>query len=388
MWLLRAASLVVALLGARAAPAPADQPPSLSPHLQKVLALYQRYPVAYADVLLATFDRESGPLNPIHALLLGDAALRTGRYQLATKLFTQVRDGDGGAPVSSSAEIGLASVMLGRGRLEDAYAHLAAAGTLNPDVRSTTDVAMALVGAARGDPDAGAALAAAAARSDLDPGFREVAPLLGAYAHLWSRDAVRAADAFTAFAVAHPDSRFTDDALYAAAQAKERVGRTTEVRSDLEALASNQRGGSRASSRLRDLDGRALLRAGMRRDRELGARSPAQRFADLLDGDGGSLARAALAAADREAAHPVAERRSDGRGAEHRAPGRGTGLADEHGGTEPDRSGTRAPVSSARRSPVSTESSRMPWAVVIALAAPLLLLAFWLLGRGRAARSS
>jgi tetratricopeptide (TPR) repeat protein len=389
MGLLRAAPLVVVLFGTRAGPAAADPPPPLPRHVQEALTSYLRYPVAYADVLLATMPEERGPLQPTYALALGDAALRTGRYRLATDLFTQVREGDAGASFSSIAEVGLAWTMLGRGRLDQAYEHLAAAGALNPELQPATDIALALVAAAREDPDAGAALAGTAARSDLDPAFREAAPLLAAYARLWSGDARGAANAFSAFAVAHPDSRFTDDALFAAAQAKARAGETEEARRDLEALASGRRDGGGASSRLVDLDARALLRDGVRRDRELGARTLPQRFADLLDGDGARLARAALAAWDREAARAGEDEGWRSARAAKPSTGRGPRLADDQ--AEPDRSGASAPGRGplARRSPASDETAAPPvsWTIIIAFCAALLLLALWRLAWRRPDRA-
>src|SRR5262249_43693195 len=235
--------------------------------------------------------QQGGNVNPIQALLLGDAAIRAGRYRTASEFFMAVQD----AGLASAAEIGLAWASLGRGRLTDAYAHLSAAGELAPDLRPTTDMAMAIVAAANGSPGGRAALAAAVAQNGIDPAFREVAPLLDAYARYWGGDAAGAADAFTAFAVAHPDSRFADDALYAAAQAKLRAGREDEAQADLESPAGDQPSQGRLSSRLVALDGRALLREGMRRDRGLPTRLFPRRLVDLLDGDGVRLAQAALA---------------------------------------------------------------------------------------------
>src|SRR5262245_7492723 len=274
---------------------PQDDPAPPSPQEQAAFAAYLRDPSTNAKAYLDAIRDESGAVRPLQALFLGDAALRLGRYRMATDVFEAVRD-TGDPAVASLAEIGLAGTALGRGRLSDASEHLAAAGELNPGLRSYTDVAVALVDAASGAPGGREELAAVALRPDVDPEFRAIAPLLDAYSRYWAGDAAGAADAFTAFAVAHPDSRFADDALYAAAQAKLRVGRDAEAQADLEALAGDRRSAGPVSSRLVALDGRSLLREGMRRDRGMTIRNLPQRIADLLDGDGSRMARAALAA--------------------------------------------------------------------------------------------
>jgi hypothetical protein len=225
--------------------------------------------------------------------MVGDAALRTGLYRTATEYFAMVREAGGTPEYTSAAEIGLAWAALGRGRLTDASQHMENVAETTPALQPFAETVLALIGAASGSPDSYATLAELAARPDADPAFRQMGPLLEAYARYWSGDLTGAADAFTAFAVANPDSRFTDDALYAAAQAKQRLGRDAEAQADFEALAADDKTRGRLSSRLMALDGRALLREGMRRDRAQGTRLLPQRVADLFDGDGGRLARGA-----------------------------------------------------------------------------------------------
>jgi hypothetical protein len=363
----------------------------LSPQAQEALIAYLRDPAGNAKVFLDAARQENGTLDPVQAVFLGDAALRIGRYRMAAELFQAARD-SGDPKFEGAAEIGLAWAALGRGHLDDAYKHLESAGELNPAFRSFTDVTMALVAAADGDPDGRAALAAAAARPDVDPGFREVAPLLDAYARYWAGDADGAAAAFTAFAVAHPDSRFADDAVYAAAQAKQLAGREAEAQADLEALAGDSRGHGPLSSRLVALDGRSLLREGMRRDRGLGTRLLPQRIADLLDGNGVRMARAALAARARESAAAAtdagatprtARRRKAVRGSE--TPGEGGTQAPGYGGSE----GTRASAPAVTSSPSAPPEhpARFPWTAVLAVGALLLGLGLWLFGRGRTAQA-
>ena len=385
----RAVSIVLAGFALLAVPAARGETPALPPQVQEALAAYLRDPQANARAFLDA-ARQNGDLYPVQAIFLADAALRIGHYRMATELLETVRDG-GDPGLGSVAEVGLAWAALGRGRLTDAYQHLETAGTLNAQLRSWSDATMALVGAAGGAPDARAALAAAVARPDVDPAFREAAPLLDAYARYWAGDAAGAADAFTAFAVAHPGSRFADDALYAAAQAKRRAGRAAEAQADLEALAGDRRGHGPLSSRLIALDGRSLLREGIRRDRARGTRLLPRRIADLLDGDGSRMARAALAARARERTVAASDAATAPRGAHRRTPAHEAAPANEGGPQGSGAAGSEA----TRAAPAGSASSRLgplagatrfPWTAVLAIAALLLALGLWLVGRGRTAQ--
>ena len=350
----------------------------LTPEAQDAVAAYLRDPGGNAKTFLDAARQQGGEVSPLQALLLGDAAIRAGRYRTASEFFMAVQD----AGLASAAELGMAWASLGRGQLGDAYEHLSAVGSSDPTLRPMTDFAMAMVAAANGAPDARAALAAAEAQGGVDPALLEVAPLLDAYGRYWSGDAAGAADAFTAFAVAHPDGRFTDDALYAAAQAKLRAGRDDEAQADLEALAGDQPTKGRLSSRLIALDGRALLREGMRRDRARATRLFPRRLADLLDGDGVRLAQAALVTrgAGDAADAPSGETRA-GAG----AAGHASQDAPEASGPSSPPSGVAAPASGAA-APGGTSPARaaqFPWTAVFAIAGLLVLLALWWLARGR-----
>jgi hypothetical protein len=351
----------------------------LTPEAQDAVAAYLRDPGGNAKTFLDAARQQGGEVSPLQALLLGDAAIRAGRYRTASEFFMAVQD----AGLASAAELGMAWAALGRGQLGDAYEHLSAAGARDPALRPMTDFAMAMVAAANGAPEARAALAAAEAQGGVDPALLEVAPLLDAYGRYWSGDAAGAAAAFTAFAVAHPDGRFTDDALYAAAQAKLRAGRDDEAQADLEALAGDEPTKGRLPSRLIALDGRALLREGMRRDRGRATRLFPRRLADLLDGDGVRLAQAALAtrgAHDADDPAATGEMRT-GAG----AAGHVSRDAPEAGGPSSPPSGVAAPapgaVAPGGTSP--TRAAQFPWTAVFAIAGLLVLLALWWLARGR-----
>jgi len=366
---------------------PQTDPSPPSQQEQEAFKAYLQDPAANAKAYLDAIRDENGVVRPLQALFLGDAALRLGRYRMANDIFEAVRD-TGDPNFAGLAEVGLAGAALGRGRLPDASEHLEAAGELNPGLRSYTDVAVALVDAASGTPGGREELAAVLMRPDADPQLRDIAPLLDAYAQYWAGDVAGAADAFTAFAVAHPDSRYADDALYAAAQAKLRDGRDAEAQADLEALAGDRRSFGPVSSRLVALDGRSLLREGIRRDRGMTIRDLPKRIADLLDGDGSRMARAALAARAREAAvddtQPAAGNAS--------APaGESVAAADDPGalspaaggGTADERSGTGSTASPAR---ADERATRFPWGTVLTIAAFLAALALWLLSRARPAQ--
>jgi tetratricopeptide (TPR) repeat protein len=363
----------------------APEAPPITPDLQDAIGAYLRDPVANAKEFLATPRAPNDQLNPVQLLLLGDAAVRVGQYRTASELFGAVRD----AGLASAAEIGMAWASLGRGRLADAYEHLSAANSLDPASQQMTAFAMAVVATANGSRTGPELLTAAEAQGELDPAFREVAPLLDAYASYWGGDPARAADSFTAFAVAHPDSRFADDAFYAAAQAKLRAGREDEAIADLQALAGDQPSTGRLSSRLVALDGRALLREGMRRDRGRPTRFLPRRLADLLDGDGVRLAQAALASyrvredpdasANAEAPARTTVRPPDPASRDVQAtPAPPGGTAHRDG----------APSGHAPRF-TPADASRFPWRIVLALAAAFCVLAVWLLARrGRPGHAS
>ncbi len=165
-----------------------------------------------------------------------------------------------------------------------------------------TDFAIAMLLAADGTA-AGPTLSAIAATAT-DPALREALPILNAYALYWSGDMRAAGDSFMSFAIANPDSRFADDALYAAAEANLQGGDEGGARRDLEALAGDGHARGRVPTLLLELEPRAVVREGMRRDRELPVRLMPRRIADLLDGDGVRLAQAALEKQARQSAGP------------------------------------------------------------------------------------
>src|SRR5262245_21363857 len=304
----RSAAHLLVVLAALAAVGPrrvqADAPPA--PEMsatQQAIIDYLRDPNSNGRRLLDAARQETAEVSPVHEILIGDAASRAGLYRTAATWYADARDRSVGPQLTGAAEFGLAWSALGRGAFDEARDHLAAAVAADPAQQPTSDFATALLAAADGTSDA-RGLSAKVAATATDPTLREAIPLLNAYSLYWSGDMLGATAAFMSFAIANPDSRFTDDALYAAAVAKQQTGRTSEAREELEALAGGGQAGGRVRGGVRARGPRAVVREGMRRDRERPFRFAPRRVPDLLDGDGGRLAQAALEDRGEEAQDP------------------------------------------------------------------------------------
>jgi hypothetical protein len=174
-----------------------------------------------------------------------------------------------------------------------------------------------------------------------------------------------AAAAFMSFAIANPDSRFTDDALYAAAVAKQQTGRVSEAREELEALAGDGHARGRVPTRLMELDPRAVLREGMRRDRERPFRTGPRRVTDLLDGDGVRLAQAALEDRGEEAQDPGPPAKHH----HHRAPGAQAAADATPSDAAATPTQTTAPARRAETPdtppPAAAHDHRFPWSTLV-----------------------
>ena len=341
----------------------ADAPPS--PEVQEAIAAYLRDPNSNGRQLLDAARQETGELAPLHELLIGDAASRAGLYRTAAIWFADARDRSVQPQLIGTAELGLAWSAFGRGIFDEARDHLAAAVGADDSLQPTTDFATALLAAAEGTADA-PSLSAKVAATATDPAVREAIPLLNAYVLFWSGDMMGATAAFTSFAIANPDSRFTDDALYAAAVAKEQIGRDSEAREELEALAGDGHARGRVPTRLMELDPRAVLREGMRLDRDRPFRPVLRRVTDLLDGDGVRLAQAALEKLGDDAQEPGHRTKHH-----HHAPvaQAGTDAAPSDAATAPTETPTgaapvRRPEAPATTAPAPPRDHRFPWSTL------------------------
>ena len=362
----RSAASLLVVLAALAVAGPrrvqADAPPA--PETQQAIAAYLRDPNSNGRQLLDAARQETGELNPLHEILIGDAASRAGLYRTAAIWFADARDRSIQPQVIGAAELGLAWSAFGRGGFDDARDHLAAAVGADATLQPTSDFAAALLAAAEGTADA-RSLSAKAAATATDPTLREAIPLLNAYSLYWSGDMLGATVAFTSFAIANPDSRFTDDALYAAAVAKEQIGRDSEAREELGALAGDGHARGRVPTRLMELDPRAVLREGMRLDRERPFRPVLRRVTDLLDGDGVRLAQAALEKRGDDAQEPGPRTKHHHHAAVARS---ATDTTPSDAATAPTEAATGAPVRRTQTPgttvPAPARDHRFPWSTL------------------------
>ncbi len=362
----RSAAILLVVLAALAVAGPrrvqADAPPASE--TQQAIAAYLRDPNSNGRRLLDAARQETGELNPIHEILIGDAASRAGLYRTAAIWFADARDRSIQPQLIGAAELGLAWSAFGRGGFDEARDHLAAAVGADASLQPTSDFATALLAAAEGTADA-RSLSAKVAATATDPTLREAIPLLNAYSLYWSGDMLGATVAFTSFAIANPDSRFTDDALYAAAVAKQQTGRDTEAREELEALAGDGHARGRVPTRLLELDPRAVLREGMRRDRERPFRPVLRRVTDLLDGDGVRLAQAALEKRGDDAQEPGPRTKHHHHAAVAQS---ATDTTPSDAATAPTEAATGSPVRRTQTpgttAPAPARDHRFPWSTL------------------------
>ncbi len=284
---LLATALVTALTGAASdARGQSLDDPRLHAMAQTVLAdpaAVRRY-VAFAR---AQPEKAGAPL----LLLAGQYELGRGRFAAADRFFRQALAGAGEGPWRAPAESGLGWAALGRGDLAAARAHYGASARSDPAITIVT----ALLTAADGDASAAAPLAELARSAA--PDLAELAWLALGYAYLWSGAGTEADAAFAT--VTSP--ALLDDATYARAHL-ELGGRGGEdARATLAALAELAPDvAARPSRALLALEPGAVLRAGLRRTRGKAILSEHAQLAAVLDGDGATLARAALRRFDGE----------------------------------------------------------------------------------------
>jgi hypothetical protein len=243
-------------------------------------------------------------LPPPHALILADALTRRGDVGGAARLYRQVRKN--AAPQSAwdeAARSGLGWIAFARGDLAGVRQHFAAGES--DASRPLARVLVALLDAADRRPGAAAALERLGDDPVLHPQLREVARLGTGYAHFWAEDYGRATEALAKVG----EGRLADDAAYGIGWARHVAGDDEGAQAALEPLASRRSGTSRGgvSHRLIRLEAPAVLRVGLRRYRELHIATDEAWLAEMLDGDGAKLARAALRLLARGKEAPVAD---------------------------------------------------------------------------------
>src|SRR4029077_2616116 len=109
----RSAASLFVVLATIAAAGPsrvqADTPPA--PEMsatQQAIVDYLRDPNSNGRRLLDAARQETGELNPIHEILIGDAASRAGLYRTAAIWYADARDRSAAPQVTGTAEFGLA----------------------------------------------------------------------------------------------------------------------------------------------------------------------------------------------------------------------------------------------------------------------------------------
>jgi hypothetical protein len=229
-------------------------------------------------------------LPPPAVLILADSFTRSGQVRKASRLYAQVlKQAEPQQVWAQAARSGLAWTAVARGDLEGVRRHFAEGS--DGRTSNLSRVLVALLEAAAARTGAAETLARLAHDTSLDPTLREVATLGVGYAHLWAERYDAASSSFGAV----PDGRFSDDAAYGAAWARHVAGDDDAARAALETLAQTApTRHRRLSRRLIRLEPAAVLRAGLQRYRELHVATDEAWLAEMLDGDGAQLARAAL----------------------------------------------------------------------------------------------
>src|SRR5262249_26877389 len=133
----RSAAHLLVVLAALAAVGPrrvqADAPPA--PEMsatQQAIIDYLRDPNSNGRRLLDAARQETAEVSPVHEILIGDAASRAGLYRTAATWYADARDRSVLPNVTGAAEFGLGWSALGRGALDEARDHLAAAAAPDP----------------------------------------------------------------------------------------------------------------------------------------------------------------------------------------------------------------------------------------------------------------
>jgi TolA-binding protein len=286
-------SVVAGLAGLLLVPAAAGATNLLG--WQNALAAYAKNPGGQARRLL-DLDRGPGSDLPPHVrLLLADAAVRTGRLDVAEAHFEKVVAADPGEPWTGWAQLGLGWIASARGETDAARRRFLDALDA-PASRLTARLALALA-VAPNDPVAARTLLDEADRTPGAGAAHHDAVLLAlGYTAYWEGDYDRAEATFTTLVDRTPNGPLADDAAYGAAWSRARRGDRAGGVAALRALAAvrSSRGGH-VPDDLLDLAPRALVADAMRRHRRSPLLVPDGQMLAFLDGDGGRLARAALA---------------------------------------------------------------------------------------------
>jgi hypothetical protein len=270
-------------------PKPASVPATLPPsNILHGLQNAMDDPQVVDDALRAA-ARPGAEMPAPAVLIIADALVRRGDLRRARRLYALVAKAPGDQGVwADAARLGLGWVAISRGHVDEARRYLG--GQAGPTA-GLSRVLTALLDAAQSRPGAPEALAELARDASLSPQLREAARLGTGYAYFWARDYAQAEVAFRR--VVRPP--LADDAAYAAAWTSHVAGDDAAARPALTALAGDADPSTGpVSRRLVRLEPPAVLRAGLGRNPALHVATDDTWVADMLDGDGRQLARAAL----------------------------------------------------------------------------------------------
>lgn len=231
-----------------------------------------------------------------HTLMLADSAMRHGQPGNARKLLKEVLEQYPDTGWGRWANLGLGTLEMSRGHLEEARPYFDAAN--GGFAKDTATTMLGLIDAKLGKTDeALTALEGLANDPSRSDDARQAAALGAAYARLWSGDYEGAAVAFGALADSNHEGKLADDALYGLGRSLIQMGDREAGEEVLRNLSDQPAQGSvpaRVRSQLLGLEFRDVLRSTKERYKEVQLGKPEALLGALLDVNGPVLARGAL----------------------------------------------------------------------------------------------
>jgi phosphatidylglycerol:prolipoprotein diacylglycerol transferase len=286
-------ALALGLAGPRAALA--DGTGRHVPTAEEALTAYAQNPLKNRRGLRLLEHSGTDGVPPVVLLAMGDARLRSGQRRQAERLFNEVLDRESGEPWESWARLGLGWNALMAGDVDAARPYFADIAEAGGGTSGMARLLVALIDASDGKDVGVQVFDQVAADESAAANLRDVARLAGGYARYWRGDYHAAAEALDAALAKNSSRELTDDLQYAAAWSRVRGGDREHGEAALRALAGDGKvQGPPVSVALLNLDQRAMLRANFERYRRGPLNAPEARVAELLDGNGKAMARAAL----------------------------------------------------------------------------------------------
>jgi tetratricopeptide (TPR) repeat protein len=286
-------ALVVACLvaGLAGASSPLD-----TAKLDELGRQYALDPALHGDALLGLAGNRVAEVPPQMRLIVADAALRAGKGALAQAYLLGALEADLGEPWNGWSRLALGWLALSQRDLDEARLWFDRAAAEPSPTQQAGRLGLALVTASRQDGGATGLFDEVLRGTPPNDALHDAAALGAAYGRYWSGDVAGARAAFDELAKRAPNGRFSDDARYASAWMDVHLGDTERATAALRELAGPHEvtEDSRVRTPILNLESRALVREGTRRYQQSRLAPPEQQLANVLDGDGGRMARAAL----------------------------------------------------------------------------------------------